>query len=135
MPPGPHRAHRHDRGDRGVAALTTAIIFPAVLFMVMLIVQAGLLYHAQQRASAAAHRAAAAAAGVDGDEASGRQAALVFMDGAPIDHPAVSVQRGADEVVATVTGDGPELVPGIHWHVRATAAAPTERFVPENQRN
>lgn len=125
---------RRPRDEAGVTALLTAMLMPAVLLLVILVVQAGLYYHAHQRATAAADRAVAAARTPDGTEADGQAAAQVFLDGAPLDGAAVQVDRGPEEVEATVTGIAPQLVPGITWQVEATAAAPAERFIPENER-
>jgi hypothetical protein len=63
----------------------TAMLMPIVLFMVMLVVQAGVYWNTQQRATAAAKRGAQAAALTTGTEASGQQAARTFLDGAAID--------------------------------------------------
>lgn len=125
---------RRRRGDSGIGAVTTALMMPALLFMIMLVVQAGLYWHAHQRASAAAERAAAAAATPTGTEQGGRQAAQMFLDGAPLDGSWVRVLRGAEEVEATVGGTAPRLVPGLTFSVEATASAPTERFIPEDER-
>jgi Flp pilus assembly protein TadG len=110
------------------------MLMPAVLMLVILVVQAGLYYHAHQRATAAADRAVAAARTPTGTEADGVAAAQLFLDGAPLDGAAVQVQRGPEEVEATVTGVAPELIPGISWQVEAVTAAPAERFIPENER-
>jgi Flp pilus assembly protein TadG len=128
------RARRRRADDSGVGAVTTALMMPALLMMIMLVVQAGLYWHAHQRASAAADRAAAAAATPTGSEQAGRQAAQLFLDGAPLQGASVQVERGAEEVEATVTGTAPRLVPGISFQVQATASAPVERFIPEDQR-
>jgi Flp pilus assembly protein TadG len=121
------------RGDRGVAALMTAMLMPIVLFMVMLVVQAGVYWNTQQRAAAAAKRGAQAAALTTGTEASGIHAAQVFLDGAAIDEPEIDVQRGFDQVEVTVTGTAQQVVPGITFQVTAVETAPVERFIPENE--
>lgn len=122
------------RDDAGVTALMTAMMMPAVILLTMIVVQAGLYYHAHQRATAAADRAVAAARTPQGTEAAGRDAAQLFLDGAPLDGATVNVDRGVEEVEATVHGYAPELVPGFRWRVEANAVAPAERFIPENER-
>jgi len=122
------------RDDSGIGAVTTALMMPALLVMIMLVVQAGLYWHAHQRASAAADQAAASAATPTGTEQGGRQAAQMFLDGAPIEGSWVQVVRGPEEVQATVGGTAPQLVPGISFAVEATATAPVERFIPEDER-
>jgi Flp pilus assembly protein TadG len=122
------------RDDSGVSALMTAMLMPAVIILTMFVVQAGIYFHAHQRATAAADRAVAAARTPEGTEATGREAAQLFLDAAPLDEASVSVDRGVDRVEATVTGYAPELVPGFRWQVEANAAAPAERFIPEPER-
>jgi Flp pilus assembly protein TadG len=130
----PGRVMRRRGSDAGVTALMTAMLMPAVIFLMMLVVQAGLYYHARQRATAAADRAVAAARTPSGTESSGRDAAQLFLDGAPLDEASVQVDRGVDQVEATVSGYAPELLPGLRWRVEVNAAAPAERFIPENER-
>jgi hypothetical protein len=104
-----------------------------VLFMTMLVVQAGVYWNTQQRATAAAKQAAAAAALSTGTEASGVEAGRNFLDGATIDSADVDVDRGPEEVTATVTGDVAQVVPGISFTVTAVEVVPVERFIPENE--
>jgi Flp pilus assembly protein TadG len=125
-----------DRDDAGATALTTAMLFPVVLVMILLIIEAGLYFHAKQRAAAAADRAVAVSRWVDATEAQGEEAADAFLEGAPLLGADVAVDRppGTGEVVATVTGsaDGPlEL----GWTITATATAPLEQFIPEDERD
>jgi Flp pilus assembly protein TadG len=111
----------------------TAILMPAVLFMTMLVVQAGVYWNTQQRATAAAKRAAAMASLTTGTEASGEQAGRDFLDGVAIRNAQVDVDRGPDEVTATVTGDVARVVPGVTFEVTAVESMPVERFIPENE--
>jgi Flp pilus assembly protein TadG len=122
------------RDDRGVSALTVAVVFPVVMMLVMLAVQGGLYWHAHQRAEAAADRAAAVAARVDGSSAAGEAAAWAFLDGAPLDGATVSVRRGDDQAQATVTATAPSLVGVIRWTVTASSTVELERFVAEPDR-
>jgi Flp pilus assembly protein TadG len=111
----------------------TAMLMPIVLFMVMLVVQAGVYWNTQQRATAAAKRAAQAAALTTGTEASGLAAAETFLDGAAIENPRVQVERGFDEVEVTVTGTAEQVVPGIVFTVTAVETVPVERFIAEDE--
>lgn len=111
----------------------TAILMPAVLFMTMLVVQAGVYWNTQQRATAAAKRAAAAASLTSGTQASGEQAGWDFLEGAIIQGADVEVERGPDEVTATVTGEVAQVVPGITFDVTAVETMPVERFIPESE--
>jgi Flp pilus assembly protein TadG len=111
----------------------TAMLMPAVLFMTMLVVQAGVYWNTQQRATAAAKQAANAAAMTTGTEATGMEAGQNFLEGATIEGAHVDVDRGPEEVTATVTGDVAQVVPGVHFTVTAVEVVPVERFIPENE--
>lgn len=126
---------RRRRGEEGLTATQLAVVMPAVIFLIMLIVQYGLWAHAKQVASAAA------AEGVDAGQVPGaapaaaEQAARSFLAGAGnLDDIAVTVVTGDDSVTVRVDGQAPRLVPGISWNVAAVAEAPLEQFVPENER-
>src|SRR5919106_1892680 len=95
---------RLGHSDRGVVGTTVAILFPGVLFLIMLAVQAGLYWHANQRAEAAADRAASVAARVDGTQASGESAGWAFLEAAPLSDANVSVNRATTRAEATVSG-------------------------------
>jgi Flp pilus assembly protein TadG len=122
------------RDDRGAVATQVAIVMPAVLVLMALVIQAGLWFHARQRAEAAADRAVAAAATAEGSETAGHAAAQAFLAGAPLDDATVTVHRGPEAVEATVTGYAPKLVPGVAWQVTATVRADAERFIAEDDR-
>lgn len=128
-------ACRRTRGDEGMTAIQVAILFPAILFWLMLIVQYGLWWHAKQVANAAAAEAVAAAQVPDGTEADGDQAARRFLDqSGNLTNVTINVDRGTGTVVAEVTGQAPRLVVGFEWSVTARGSAPVERFIPEPER-
>ena len=112
-----------------------AVLMPALLFWIMLIVQVGLWYHAKQIADTAAAEAVDAAQAPAGLAADGEVAALAVLDQAGnLRHVEVTVTRGADRVLAVVTGAAPQLVPGFSWSVTGRSDAPIERFIPEDDR-
>lgn len=115
-----------------------AIIWPGLLVLTLLIVQAGLYYHAKQRAAAAADYGAAAAAADGGNAAVGRAAAAQFLEDMPIGaggvSPSVDVEVNADDVVVTVSGQINPIVRLGTWVVTASASAPVEDFIPEPER-
>jgi hypothetical protein len=118
-----------------MTTIQVAILFPAVLFWLMLIVQYGLWWHAKQVANAAAAEAVAAAripgaTGLDGEAA----AHWTLDQAGNLDNVTVTVDRQPEAVTAEVTGDAPRLVPGFSWSVTARSHAPVERFVPEPDR-
>ena len=112
-----------------------AVLMPALLFWIMLIVQFGLWYHAKQIADTAAAEAVDAAQSPEGTEEDGEAAALAVLDQAGnLGGVEISVTRGADRVLAVVTGSSPQLVPGFSWSVTGRSDAPVERFIPEHER-
>jgi Flp pilus assembly protein TadG len=109
-----------------------AIVFPALLFWIMLIVQYGLWFHAKQVAETAAAEAIDAAQTPTGTSDDGESAARSFLAASGnLDNPVITVQRDLTLVTAEVRGDAPRLVPGFSWTVTARSQAPVERFIPE----
>lgn len=123
------------RGEEGLTSTQLAIVMPVVLMWIMLIVQYGLWFHAKQLASAAAAEAIDAAEVPGGTAGDGERAARSFLGSSTtLSNLEVDVDRGAELVRALVTGEAPQLVPGISWRVAAAAEAQAERFVPESER-
>ena len=121
--------------EAGVATTQVAVLMPALLFWIGLIVQFGLWYHAKHVAGAAADEAVDAAQTPSGTEEDGLAAARSFLDqSGDLSNVEVTVERATDRVVVLVRGDAPQLVPGFAWTVTARSEAPTERFVPEPER-
>jgi Flp pilus assembly protein TadG len=118
-----------------MTTIQVAILFPAVLLWLMLIVQYGLWWHAKQVANAAAAEAVDAAQVSDGSAAEGEAAASRYLaQSGNLDNITVTVDRQPTVVVAEVRGDAPQLVPGFSWSVTARSQAPVERFIPEPER-
>lgn len=113
---------RQYEDDRGSAEL--AIAAPALLLLVMLVVQAALWTHGEHVAADLARRTAEQARTVEGGATAAPTAGTVLQN---VD---VSVDRGTEEVRVTVTGTVPSLVPGATWSVEHVSVAPVERFVP-----
>ena len=123
------------RDERGMTTIQVAILFPAVLIWLMLIVQYGLWWHAKQVANAAAAEAVDAAQVQDGSAAQGEAAAASYLaQSGNLTSVTITVDRQATVVVAEVHGDAPQLVPGVEWAVTARSEAPIERFIPEPER-
>jgi Flp pilus assembly protein TadG len=123
----------HD--EEGVIASQLAILMPALLLLIMLAVQFGLWAHATQLARAAADEAAYTAALPGSHDTAGQSAAAGLL--AQAGHLAdirIDIDRTDARVLATVTGVAPQVVPGFRWTVSATAAAATERFIPQGER-
>lgn len=123
---------RRGRGEDGVTSVQLAILMPAVLVWIMLIVQYGLWAHAKQVATAAAAEGVDIGQVADATASDAEEAARAFITQAGnLTQTAVSVDRSAANVTVRVSGRAPQLVPGVAWSVAAVAASPVERFVPQ----
>lgn len=121
---------RDERGSTTVAQ--TVLVAPVLLFILMLIVQFGLFFHARNVAEQAAQEGAAAARQFDGSAAAGSEQARQFLSSlgpSTLRNQNVAVTRGANEASATISGTVISLVPGVHLRVSETAAGPVERYV------
>lgn len=108
-------------------------MFPALLLVLMLIVQFALYSHANSVAEAAAQDASAAARQADGSQVVAEAAARRTLDTLGprmLTGRSVTVTRSTVGVSVSVSGTVVALVPGLKWRVRQTAAGPVERFVP-----
>lgn len=112
-----------------------AILFPAVLFFLMLIVQYGLWWHGKQLADAAAAEAAAATRITTGTEDDGEAAAAAYLaEAGNLTDVTITVDRGPELVTVTVSGRAPQLVPGYAWAVTARSVVPVEQFLDPAER-
>lgn len=107
------------------------ICLPLVVFVTMLVIQAGAYFHAQQVAKIAADRAVAVARTDYGTAGFGQAQAehvlQVVGDGSLTD-PRVSVTRAAGQVRVAVTAGAPHFVPLWPGVVHAASAGPIEEF-------
>lgn len=118
------------RGDAGMTTVQLAIIFPAVLLWLLLIVQYGLWWHAKQVANAAAAEAAATARVPTGTDTAAEQAAWGYLnESGNLTNITVTIDRDSNTVTVTVTGNAPRLVPGFGWGVTATTRSPLEQLL------
>ena len=126
---------RRVRDERGMTTIQVAILFPVVLFWIMLIVQYGLWWHAKQVANAAAAEAVDAAQVSSGTARDSEDAASSYLaQSGNLDNVTITVSREPTVVTVEVRGDAPQLVPGFEWSVTARSTAPVERFIPEPER-
>ncbi len=126
---------RRHRDDRGLTSTQLAVLMPALIFWIMLIVQYGLWFHARQVAGAAAAEAADAAQVPGGTVDDGERAAQSFLDqSGNLQQIRIDIDRTAELVTVEITGRAPQLVPGITWTVTARAESPVERFVEQADR-
>ena len=130
----PSRRQRDERDEDGSVSLELAVIFPAVLLLIVAAVQAGLLFHARHLAQAAAQEALRATRQYDGTTSAGQQAATGLLTRSAGDLLAsrhISIQRGADQADVRITGHALSLLPGVTLTVSANASGPVERFTAD----
>ncbi len=129
-PPRPRTRER--RQDRGSVTLETAILFPAVLLLVMVAIQTGLWYYGRSVALAAAQE------GVSAGRAEG---ATVFQAADAAQDFAAAQGRGmlgqatvsttgssATRIQVSVSGQIVSLIPGVPIAVSQEASGPVERW-------
>ena len=119
------------RDDRGEAVTETVIIVPALLLLIMVVIQFGLWYHAQHVVQAAAQEGARAARAEGATADDGLDRAMAFVaqvGGESVDGAEVTSERSPDAVTVRVTGKAPAVVPGLRLGVRAAAVSPVEEF-------
>ncbi|GIF04649.1 TadE family protein [Actinoplanes siamensis] len=122
------------RPDEGAATAELTVGMPLLLFMIMMIFQAGVWMHATHVAQAAASRAANTAAAYQSSAGAGQGAgsdALTAIGSGVLRNPSVSVTRTATEVRVEVRGRAATVVPGMSWGVRAVVVRPVERWVTD----
>jgi Flp pilus assembly protein TadG len=138
---GQQRPGRQDRfsfvhvdGERGSVSLQLAVIFPVVLTLLLLSVQAGLFFHARHVARAAANEGLRAARLYDHTAGDGQAAAAQLLrqsGGDLISDEQVTAARDTNTASVSVTGHAISLLPGISLNVSETSTGPVERFTPD----
>lgn len=106
---------------------------PALLLLVLAILQFGIWAHAQDVALAAARDGAEAARAYDGTEQQARDRAAASLDRLGpmiLRDPQVEVDRTSDEVTVTVTGKATSILGLFTFSVHEQVRGPVERFVP-----
>lgn len=120
--------------DRGSVSVELAILAPATMLVVLLIVQVVLWANATHSAQAAAGAALAAARAETGSAATGQGAAegaiAQYGDG-PLNGSSVSVSRGSETVTVTVTGTAQSVLPFFDFPVESSVTGPVEVFRPD----
>lgn len=104
---------------------------PVLLFLVMLVIQFGLWYHAQHVVQAAAQEGVRAARVEGGTAGAGQQRAEAFLDSAGstlVRDAGVTATRDGETATVRVTGRVAGVVPGFSLPLDASAESPVERF-------
>jgi Flp pilus assembly protein TadG len=124
------------RDERGTAALELALVAPAVMLLVVGVLQFGLWHHGQHVVKTAALEAARVAAAEDGSAGAGETRALELvadgLGGAASDPGAsISVDQDVARASVTATLDGLLPIPGLDsFSLRSEATVFRERFRP-----
>lgn len=122
------------RDQRGDATVEAALVTPVLIFLIMLVIQFGLWYHASHVAEAAAQEGASAARVESATADDGRLRAQEFMTSAApelVNGVTVTATRDADFAHVEVDGTIHSLLPGFTLHVHGQAQSPVERFRPD----
>lgn len=104
---------------------------PVLLFMIMLVIQAGLWFHGSQLAEAAAQEGVQAGRAESGSSAVAEARARDFLDRlspSVASTSQVHATRTAEVTRVEVSGRAQQVVPGLVLTVSGAAEAPTERF-------
>lgn len=125
---------RRVRDERGAASLIQLVLItPALVLILMTIVQFALVAHAQSLVEASAEEGAAVARRSDGTEGGARAESMAYLDRLGrkmLISRKVSAFRTADTATVTVSGSVISLVPGFHPRVEETSSGPVERYTP-----
>jgi Flp pilus assembly protein TadG len=119
------------RGERGSATTQLVLVTPALLTLLMLIVQVGLWFHASHVAHAAAQEGARAARAETGSQAAGQARAVDFLDSLGrrlILDRHVTATRTTETARVEISGHVAPVLPGMRLPVRAVAEGSVERF-------
>lgn len=127
---------RRLRVDERGEVTATVILVPVVLILVMVVIQAGLTFHARSVVTAAATDAARTIQAEAGTEQDGRAVADQLLAGSAglLVDPQVDVLAGGGEVEVVITAKVSSLVPFWDPTVQGRASGPIEQFRPEGSR-
>ncbi len=119
------------RGEQGSASVEVAVLFPAILLLLMTLVQAALWFYARSAALGAAQEGAREGRVQPASVARAQTAAEDFLDQTAQDllgGRVVEVTGTPTVIEVTVTGTSISLFPGLSgWSVTQTAVGPVER--------
>ncbi|MFD2418994.1 TadE/TadG family type IV pilus assembly protein [Amycolatopsis pigmentata] len=122
------------RGDRGSVTAELVIATPLLLLMLLAIVQFALWSHATHIAQAAASQGLSVVRAQNGSADEGRVDAQRMLDQlarGPLADINVSAGRTATSASIRIIGNATSVIPFLRLPVRAEAAGPVERFVPD----
>jgi Flp pilus assembly protein TadG len=123
---------RRHTGDGGYSVLEVAIVLPVAFFVLMLIVQWAIVWHARSVTQAAAQEGLRTAQAYQATAAQGRAdtfnyLAQVAPDSLP--NPQVHVTRTPRTATVTIHAEVSTVIPFGHFAVTETASGPVETYV------
>ncbi len=127
------------RRERGSASLELALVAPALMLLVLGVLQFGLWYHAQNVVETAALEGARVAAAEDGSAGAGRNRALEVLDeglGQAASDQGATASIGQESALVQVTAQMPGLlpIPGLRsFELSSEATVFRERFRPAEE--
>ncbi|WP_158558047.1 TadE/TadG family type IV pilus assembly protein [Spongiactinospora gelatinilytica] len=119
------------RRERGSATLEATVIYPMVLLLILLAVNAAMWFHARAIALAAAQEGLRAGRAHGAGLTTGQTAARDFLrqtGGNFLTSPSVRAERTGGSVQMVVTGRAISLIPLLDLGVEQVARAPLERW-------
>ena len=122
--------------ERGEAT-TAVLVVPIAMFLILVVVQAALVFHAQAIVDAAAQDGAYAGQGESGTDAaalSAVEAILGTSSGGLLRDVDVSLRTNSSRFTVTVQATVKSLIPGYAPRISSMAAGPREVFIPRNRR-
>ncbi|MDQ2836234.1 MAG: pilus assembly protein [Actinomycetota bacterium] len=120
------------RDDRGYGIIEMVITIPAMITLVMFVVQFSLIWHARHVAQAAAEEGLRSGRAYQATPADGKNRAEQYLQalaGKLISNPTVGSTPTGNTLTVTVDGTVTSLVPFATFHVHEQATGPIERFV------
>jgi len=124
--------HGHERrSERGDATVETVLTVPVLLFLVLVVIQAGLWFHGSQLLEAAAQEGVNAGRAESGTTAAAETRAREFvarLSPSLAQTARVQAARTAEVTRVDVSGQVQQVIPGLRLNVSGAAQAPTERF-------
>jgi Flp pilus assembly protein TadG len=138
--PTTHRPHRVVRRgwarlrahpDAGEASISVVLLWPVVLLLVLVIIQASLVFFARSIALSAAEQGAQAARLEPASASSGQQAATTFLSSAAsglLVAPTAQASVTATSVRVQVNGQAASLVPGLQVPIHQESTQARERI-------
>jgi hypothetical protein len=119
---------RTPRRDGGSAAISIAIIFPAVAILFLALAQAVMVAAAREVALSAAEDGLRVARARNGTLPRGQAAAATFAHREPVLLSPTATASGTTTITVQVHGYAPSLLPGVHLRIEGTARGARERF-------